>query len=282
MKLLTFDTDWAVYPTPEQLMIGTEEEHQTLDALVYDFHLPNGRPHDDRHEPADDPDGLYWRLIEAGLPRRLKPHVTDWHREVLDVVRQTRMGADWKRQRVAEIVCLDAHLDIYPRMLVDLDTAHPGRAIYRVCVEDLASGLDRRAKSIPTEYRDRIRESYDWIRDGLMEGGWLISLAGQIGTVKVDWVVPYHFAAALDQGFPYPNAQWADSLALGKKYSQWSARAYPKTRTIKIASPRYQIVVQVMTSLPSLAEVDLVHLARSPLFLPPKMDVWVDYLVSLF
>ena len=70
MKLLTIDTDWAVDPTPMQLMPG-DTRRQTPESLIYDFggHL-DGRPHDELHQliSAGQTAG---RLKDAGLPARL-------------------------------------------------------------------------------------------------------------------------------------------------------------------------------------------------------------------
>jgi hypothetical protein len=107
--LLTIDCDWAVMPTPlreSRLNLPRPGlRRETFEHVQYRY---GERPDDARHSLSGTPEGLLARLRARGLPDRIRAAFSERHGGVReawgDVLDET-----------AEIICLDAHLDMYPR-----------------------------------------------------------------------------------------------------------------------------------------------------------------------
>jgi len=287
MKLLTIDADWAVDPTPMQALPG-QETSQTLESLIYDFggHL-DGRPDDESH-----------RILSAKLAaKRLKRAGLRYGLETIQTVDHGGISSVWPDdvlQRVDRIVCLDAHLDVYPMMTLDLmgGEGDPILSHYHVYqflthrgpkgerIDDTPAG-----QAITKLLQEPLYLERAWVQ------AWLLLLLDRLPNLTIfDWVVPDHFAPALEQGFPYPDAQWMTTLRVGQSWNTWSfsLRKAQHSILLHVASiptqRRRKKRHRLEINLHSLEQVDLsevsgpIHLCHSPQHIPPKADTWVDEL----
>jgi hypothetical protein len=185
------------------------------------------------------------------------------------------------------IVCLDAHLDMYAvgSLAVGLAGPRGARLVvhYTPIYREMASGLE----SLP-QLGDSVAAA---ARDATWEEAWALHLLEHMPILqKFTWVVPDHFAAGLAAGFPYPYARWMDTLSSGAEQGIWRYALDAPTRRIELvfleaelAGRHLSVDVVTLDDCPSLADVDCAHLhvCRSPGFLHPGADEWVDELVTL-
>src|SRR5207302_11100951 len=118
----------------------------------------------------------------------------------------------------AEVVCLDAHLDMYARAPAPAWLpAHDGARLALdgpIRSRDAAAGLPQ----LPTLHPDVALRA----RALAWEQAWLLLLLDRMPRLtRVTWVVPDHFARGLAAGFPYPQAAWHALLEDGAAAGIW-------------------------------------------------------------
>ncbi len=278
--LLSIDCDWAVTPTPlrESSLARRlpDEPESTYEHLHYPF---DGRPLDARHGMSTTPAGLMAALRAKGLPLTRTARFSEIHSG-------TREAWHDLLATCAEIVCLDAHLDMFPVGSVLVQVPGPGgrklEIEYHPTHREMGQGMPK--QMVGDAVRQRAYEA-TW------EESWALHLLEFMPRLRrFTWVVPEHFAAGLAAGFPYPHAAWHRLLEGGRLANIWTYELDPAAHRISLhfREPELQgrsLVIDVVTlaDCPPLHDVDPehVHICRSPAFLHPGADAWVDELVRL-
>lgn len=237
------------------------------------------RPDDACHRTSMAPTELVEVLHRKGLPDHVQTSFSERHGGVRDAWANVLANAE-------QVVCLDAHLDMYTTGDFSIGIPGPGGKKllvgYTLDYREMAAGLP----SLPylSSKVAALAQEAAW------EQAWVLLLLKDMPKLSsFTWVVPNHFAAGLAVGFPYPHAQWMRILEAGQKEEIWHYRLNPAAQNIEIEfiipeleGRRLVIDVVTLQSCPSLKGVDAdhVHVCRSPHFLHPAADIWVDELLT--
>ncbi len=277
--LLTIDCDWAVTPTPlkdDGHHPQAAEPETTFEHVRYAY---ADRPHDDRHGMSTTPAALVAALRARGLPAATRAAFSERHGGVREA------WAD-VLDRAEHVVCLDAHLDMYAIGSLALTVAGPrGRRLrveYDPLYREMAAGVPSLGHAGPTVAA--------WAREAAWEEAWALLLLERMPWLeRFTWVVPDHFGAGLAAGFPYPHARWLGTLEAARRRGVWRYRLDPAAHRIELeflepelAGRRLTVDIVTLDRCPSLAAVDArrLHVCRSPGFLHPAADGWVEELVG--
>lgn len=278
--LLTIDCDWAVTPTPlrdgPNSTLVSDEPEVTFEHVRYAF---RERPDDGRHGMCTSPAELHTALRTTGLPRTRGAILTETH----DGVAQAWDGV---LDEVQHIVCLDAHLDMYAVGDLTATLRGPGGARlnvhYSPSYREMGAGLPSLRHLGPAAVERAFA--------GTWEEAWALHLLERMPRLeRFTWVVPDHFGIGLAQGFPYPHARWLHTLQEAAAHGIWSFVLEPAARRIRLeflepelAGRSLTVDIATLADCPPLDAVDAdhVHLCRSPGFLHPAADGWVNELAE--
>lgn len=289
--ILTIDSDWVMNPTPMLAPAEEPAERTTPESLIYRF---SKRPDAGLHQISVKARDFAGMLVAAGL-RNAPVYVSIDHDGILDVVKRHRIMRSYPQRggvcEISRIVCFDAHLDIYPATIVDLDVRDPGKKVIQVAWFEQADNVIARF-GLDEHEAGLIREIYD---EGEIEkiarlSAWVNIVSNAMGKVKapldLTWVVPTHFEKAMDAEFPYQDAQWLVSLEVGRNLGLWKYDLDTRNRQIRIR-PNYgaDIVVRMrgldwLRAGKRLSDVTGVHLCLSPRSSAPTVDAWMQELVG--
>ena len=295
-QILTIDADWVLNPTPHQVVVGVKAPHRTMEADVYDFR-DNGRPDASRHAITYTPVELMAILRQAGLPGGLPVYLSTEHGQVLDVI--NTIAKPTPRKAPPRIVCLDAHLDAYPLVKIDLgmtlQVSPPGKNVTTLFLGTSMAEfvILHRHLVTPPHTVDDLKDIYNHLYSQFKLQAWLMLLSQQVSKhtatqpLDVDWIIPDHFEQALSSsGCPYPDAEWFDLLEVGAKNGFWRYKLTSSTRTMQIHPIQYKggdlmIRMRPISQLRSLRSVRGIHICVSPKFTPDAIDQWVRELAAL-